>query len=699
MRNKGKQASPFRWMLKRYFFLFVAVFLISFAVFPMQGMMRVLSTGRGLALQEGPMDPRDRLFYIRQLTLNFVYSPMNLEMLCLLFGGMGFGAAMVLFRHLFSRRQALMAAGLPMTRPRIFRLRVQTYGVLCLLPLAVCLAIHPLVVWGNGMWDLFLPGTYALRACTVLLINLYGFVLGAFCASVFGTVWSAALGGMALAVSVEAALYCWTMMAGNYLSSLYVYDTRRRLLRFSPAYSLYKGFYQPGEFTLAPGILAILLLGVLAFLAYRGAKPENAGQALNRKRAEPVVLAWATVLGGTAGAVVLSLYLSQEAILYAGLILGAAAGWVLARMLLDQRVRLSTRLWQVPAAATAAMLLALLGLRMDWAGYNAYTARPEALEAVRVWPGLSKREEISFDDPEGIEACLAWVGQMREETLEAHRKAPYKPGEYPDVAVLFQGRDGKETVRVYEYAENRAETLPALKTMAEKYIRQRAEKISELPRVNAYAGFSNFGFYGETFRETYGFSTDSQRIRRPDADQVREALRQDLRERTLETMQEPTLLRVSFEGTDPETGEYEYDVLSYSIKPDDRRSVELLLGEEAEKWIDYVRGGFARSGEIHVFLCNYVQDDRGEWKLGDYRMAESEEEAREWLSRVAWGADYFFGWPKDPAHRVQIYSMESLRNMMEYQENLDLDLEDPEVIRTLPENENVSGSTYEWMAN
>ena len=104
MRNKaGKErtASPFRWMLKRYVFLAVAVTLITFAMFPMQGTMRVLSTRQAMDSFPGPVEPQSRAFYVKELTLDYVYSPLNLEIICLILGGMGFGAAMVLFRHLF----------------------------------------------------------------------------------------------------------------------------------------------------------------------------------------------------------------------------------------------------------------------------------------------------------------------------------------------------------------------------------------------------------------------------------------------------------------------------------------------------------------------------------------------------------------------------------------------------------------------
>ena len=265
MRNRIQHASPFRWMLRRYIFLMVAVLLISFAVFPMQGMTRVMSVGRILSMRD-PGEPITSSMmdsYIRELTLDFVYSPLNLEMLCLLFGGLGFGAALVLFRHLFSRKQGMMIAGLPMTRSKDF-----------LLPLGLCLMIHPAVVWGNGLRAYFNLRMYLMRAGTTLLINLYGFALGALCASLFGTVWSAVLGGLLTAGSAELVMHGWIEIASMYLKTMFRDGTERAMFRFSPIYSMYKSFYRPDQFTPFLGLLVTAILLVLGWAANRRADAE-----------------------------------------------------------------------------------------------------------------------------------------------------------------------------------------------------------------------------------------------------------------------------------------------------------------------------------------------------------------------------------------------------------------------------------------
>jgi len=78
MRNKeekGRTASPFRWMLKRYVFLAVAVTVIAFALFPMQGTMRVLSTRQAMDSFPEEMSFQSSSYYVKELTLNYIYSP------------------------------------------------------------------------------------------------------------------------------------------------------------------------------------------------------------------------------------------------------------------------------------------------------------------------------------------------------------------------------------------------------------------------------------------------------------------------------------------------------------------------------------------------------------------------------------------------------------------------------------------------
>ena len=689
--KKNQKASPFRWMLRRYIFLMVVMLVVSFAVFPMQGMMRVMSVSSNLRFlqSEGPVSVSAKTTFTRALTLEFVYSPLNLEMLCLLFGGLGFGAALVLFRHLFSRKQGMMIAGLPMTRSRGFLMRCGVYAIWCLAPLALCLAVHPLVVWGNGLSEYLNLGVYLGRAGAAMLINLYGFALGALCSSLFGTFWSAGLGGLMIAGSVEFVMYCWIWIASRYLGTLYLAGAEKDMLSLSPVYSLYKSFYRPDLFSPVRGmILTAAMLG-LGWAAYRAARPEHAGHTLNWKPLEPVILVWSTVLGGTAGALVMTMYLGWEIILYLGLLLGAAVVWLLAGMLMDQRIGVRLQKWKLPAAALAVMLAALLGLRGDWTGFNRYAPESSRLSAIRFRPDMFG-QDFTFTDTESMDACLTWVGQMREEALEARREHPYQ-SVYGNALMFFEEKGGKTVVRQYCYPEDQAAALPALRVLAEHTERQRAEQIRPLSGVRCYSALSSYGIYSEEFREIFGFSPDSISMPRLDPREAAEALRQDMQAHTLDSLQAPGILSFYFEGVNPETGEYEYDANgSYTIRAGDTHSLALALGKDAEKWVDYAEGGFFRSGQVRVFLCEYSPEED---ELISYRMAETEEEVRDWMSRACRCTDVKYSLPTDRTRQVKIYSLPSLRNMMDYGE-LELDPEDPEAQKKLPELTETGAMTY-----
>ena len=325
-----------------------------------------------------------------------------------------------------------------------------------------------------------------------------------------------------------------------------------------------------------PGVLAIGLFLGLAVWARKRVKPENAGHTLNLKGLEPALLGWLSILGGTAAAMVLTLYWDREIILYPGVILGAAGMFLLARMLLDQRIRLSLRGWKIPAAAAAGLLLLCLGLRADVFGYNRYAPRAEDLEGRPHGNGYSG-EEIVFESPEAVEASLAWTAEMTAEMEEERLKGAYQRG-YCDIVVNYEGRNGRLVTRSYHLPNGNIGVLPYLRVMAREMEQHRAAQVPELSRAHVYRSFPDFGIPAAEFQETFGFQMEVQR--QPKAEELREALRQDLAARTLETLQEPTLVTVYFEGNaEPSmAGEGSYRNISYDIKPSDHHTLSLPLG-------------------------------------------------------------------------------------------------------------------------
>ena len=94
MRNKGKMAPALRWMLKHYAFLGAAALLISFVIFPLKEMWMVQSWRRLLLEMTSestePLSAGAILYYMKEITINAVYGPLNLEMITALFGALGF---------------------------------------------------------------------------------------------------------------------------------------------------------------------------------------------------------------------------------------------------------------------------------------------------------------------------------------------------------------------------------------------------------------------------------------------------------------------------------------------------------------------------------------------------------------------------------------------------------------------------------
>ena len=96
--------------------------------------------------------------------------------------------------------------------------------------------------------------------------------------------------------------------------------------------------------------------------------------------------------------------------------------------------------------------------------------------------------------------------------------------------------------------------------------------------------------------------------------------------------------------------------------------------------------------QLLVFLCEDRETEEG-WVLDTYRMAKDESEVREWMKQTINGYDTFFSYPTDMSRRIMVYSLEDLREQAEYGVT-GVDPEDPEVQKTLPEQDWAWGRTY-----
>ncbi|MDY4854813.1 MAG: hypothetical protein SO155_02115, partial [Candidatus Ventricola sp.] len=239
---RSTKGNATRFLLRRNLFIGVIVFLIAFYMMPVWGLSHLPNAG---TLAKDSLTSEMMAAEIAAtVSTRVMTDPLNLEMMVILYGGLGFMTAMMLMRHLFSRRQSMLQAALPDRRETDFLRRCVGYAVLCLAPILINFLLYLLVVAANGlmgavMWDRLLP-----KFGRLLLINFYGFAMGMLSSVLTGTWWAAMLMGAVLIVGMEGLAGLWYSVAGQYLHTLVGKSFTDWLLRLSPAYTLYKGFYR-----------------------------------------------------------------------------------------------------------------------------------------------------------------------------------------------------------------------------------------------------------------------------------------------------------------------------------------------------------------------------------------------------------------------------------------------------------------------
>jgi len=243
MRSTNRNAT--RFLLKRNLFIGVIVFAVVFFILPFWGLSHI-PLQKEVYTEAMPYED-----YSRSMTSLVSVSPMtdplNLELMTAVYGGLGFLTAMMLMRHLFSRRQGLLHAALPDRRETDFLRRLIAYALLCVVPIVLNFLIYLVIVAANGLmgfvdWSVLMP-----KFGMLLLINLYGFAMGMLCSVLTGTYWAAILAGLVLVVGAEGMAFLWNNLAKLYLDTTVSTGFDTMLRSFFPTFSLYKGFYRPGR--------------------------------------------------------------------------------------------------------------------------------------------------------------------------------------------------------------------------------------------------------------------------------------------------------------------------------------------------------------------------------------------------------------------------------------------------------------------
>ena len=668
--TKGKAT---RFLLKRNLFIGVIVFLIAFYMMPVWGLSHIPNAG---TLAKDSLTSEMMAAEIAAtVSTRVMTDPLNLEMMVILYGWLGFMTAMMLMRHLFSRRQSMLQAALPDRLETDFLRRCVGYAVLCLAPIVINFLLYLLVVAANGlmgavMWDRLLP-----KFGRLLLINVYGFAMGMLSSVLTGTWWAALLTGAVLIVGMEGLAGLWYSVAGQYLHTLVGTSFTDWLLRLSPAYTLYKGFYRPAEFGCWPGVIAAVLALTLSLLLYRVRKTERAERTLAFDGLQPVLSVVLSLMGGTILGIVLMLSFTTDISLVVGMVLGAVLTFWVCRIVFAQRLCGIRRHWALPAASAAVLLLGWVVLYTDALGYDRYLPERGALTAISYVPrGYDAGERVTLTSKEALDAAYDWCTLMRDEVDSYDSGTPASTAYgISDVVVTYQ-MGSRRVYRHYPNNAMRTEAQDSLKRVIESEDYRQSVigqyqldsgTVSQLYINTVNAVLDQDAFF-EKFNIRMLYRSYDRQKEGVVIDLLLEALTQDILDRTIGDKQEMPLLEVDLRMDLPDAN---VSFKQVSIYPGDEHFLNALFGEQAEEVVRYASGGFADSEDIAVLKVDYTQTyaeiRQSATELHDIvesvTLARTPEEARQWMEKAQeTSADqrYYMPYREDkPLSRMVVYQM------------------------------------------
>ncbi|MBQ8617964.1 MAG: hypothetical protein IJ418_10735 [Clostridia bacterium] len=676
MRSNKKSAT--RFLLSRNLFIGVIVFLAAFYMMPFWGLSHIPSEKETLAAMDlaAPEVITER--FTQAVSVEVMTMPLNLELMVILYGGLGFLTAMMLMRHQFSRRQSMLHAALPDKRERDFLRRCIGYVALCLVPICINFMLYLLVVALNGLigyveWNVLLP-----KFGMLLIINFYGFVMGVLASVLTGTYWAALLAGGVLIVGVEALAALWYWLGGRYLHTLVKDSFTDALLRFSPAYSLYKTFYKPTEFACWPGVAAIALALVLGFVLYRIRKAERAEHTLAFAPLHDMMGFALPLLGGTFLGIVVKLSFVSEISLIVGMILGAFLTFWVCAMVFNQRFCGILKQWYLPAASAAVLVLGVVVLHHDLLGYDRFLPDREKLTAITYQPrSYDTSEIITLTSDEALDAAYAWCELMHGE-VNSYENGPIEGSSAfsgSDVVITYQMGDRK-VHRHYPNRKMRSEAQDSLRRIIESddyrqsiisgyhldtgYV-TRVHINTQSPMLEDEALFVRFGHVDRSY----------DREKDDDAmNTLLSALKWDILNRTLEERQQDALLSISLNIGIPGSNETLYKQLD--IYPGDMNVLKVLFGSDAQEMVQYMAGGYADSEDIAVLKVDYAytRKEMSEKSVSpreaiqSVTLAASAEQAKEWIahSQNTAAKNYYYEpyIEEDPYGRLYVYRMSTV---------------------------------------
>ena len=645
-----------RFLLKRNLFIGVIVFLVVFSIFPFWGLSHIPNMKADI--MENALDKKDMLTNL--VSSSVMTSPLNLEMMVIVFGGLGFLCAMMLCRHLFSRRQGMLHAALPDKRETDFLRRLIAYAVLCLCPIVVNFLLYLLVVVMNGLLSYVAWGKLLGKFGLLLLINLYGFAMGMLASVLTGTYWAALLAGAVLIVGMEGMAYLWNYFAGCYLHTMVKQGFREMLLSVSPTFSLYKGFYRPAEFVWYPGIIAILAALVLSFALYRVRKTETAERTLAFGWLHIVMGFILPVIGGSILGMIVYMSFGTEISLIAGMIAGAVLTFWVCRMVFNQRFCGILKQWYLPAAAAVVLVLGITVLHTDAIGYDHFLPEREKLTAISYRPqNYHTYEYITLTSDEALDAAYEWCTLMRDEVDGYENGIGASIRSASSVVVTYQFGD-KKVYRHYPNWTVRTAAQPVLQRIIESDdYRQsliREFYLDSGTVKDLYLNSRTNALRNNELYEQFGVFPDYMSLNEKDDGPTitawLSALKEDVLTRTFAEKQQDEIMDLQINAIDPRTGNTAYQ--SFEVYPGDEHFLKAVFGDQAEAVVAYATGGYAASEDIAALKVTYSVnlaelggadvDEREVVK--SVKLASSPEEAVEWArSAQNTSADRYYFMP------------------------------------------------------
>lgn len=655
MRSNKLNATQF--LLKRNLFIGVMVFLIVFFTLPFWGLAHMPNEKENIMTWQEPAYQAESL---KNVVTNDLLNSQSLESWVVLFGALGFLTAMMMMRHLFSRRQGMLHAALPDKRETDFLRRIIGYMVLCLAPIVLNMLLYLLVVAVNGLLPYVEWAKLLAKFGMMLLINLYGFAIGLLASVLTGTYWAALLAGAVLIVGAEGLAYLWNYLAGRYLHTMITGGVGTTLVRYSPAFSLYKGLYRPAEFAWVPAMLGIVAALGLSFMLYRIRKAEATERTLAFGWLHTVMGFILPLMGGSIVGIVVFLSFLTELSLIIGMVLGVLLTYWICRMIFNQRFCGILKQWYLPAAAALVLILGVVVLHTDVFGYDHFIPERDKLTAISYRPqGYHTNEIVTLTSDEALDAAYGWCTLMRDEvdSMENGIYANTEGTSMSRVAVTYHF-EGRTIRRMYPNSEIRNDAQPYLQTIIDsddyKQSLIREFHLADGTIQNVYVNTNGRMFRNDELFTEFGVMPSYMNLdKAQDAltiDKWMKALREDIQNRTLADKKMDPIFSLSISTWDEKTGTSDYT--SVDIYPCDTNFLKLLLGDKCQDVIDYATGGYAADEDVVALQVTYnlsrkeMADNGIDMKdeVKAIKLASSPEEAVEWVrcTQSSYVRSYYF---------------------------------------------------------